>query len=61
MPAKQNQIMSLLHNKKKRKINNNFDENSSSIDILLNSLNETQDETELCTEIFIGGRAIGLE
>ena len=51
MSAIRSQITSFFSQNKKEKTNDDFDVNSASLDILSNSLNEIQDETELCTEM----------
>ncbi len=51
MSAKQSRITSFFTQNKKQKTNDGFDGNSASADILSNSFNETQVETELCAEI----------
>ena len=51
MSAKRSQITSFFSQNKEQKTNNDFDVNSASLDILSNSLNEIQDETDLCTEM----------
>jgi hypothetical protein len=51
MSAKQNRITSFFSQNKKQRTNDDCDGNSGSVNILSNTLNEFQGETELCAEM----------